>query len=79
MTVPCRRRVQSASAQINHISQDDFDRENEGDLILSAERMTTERMAFMVSNSQKMRQDLLLPSGRHNDALAGQVRLCSIC
>ena len=43
---------------------DDADRENEGDLIMAADRMTEEAMAFMVRVFVLFVQDTLLLSGR---------------
>ena len=43
---------------------DSADRENEGDLIIAADAMTTEKMAFMIRHSRSVR----LPS-RYNYGL----------
>lgn len=42
---------------------DSTDRENEGDLIIAAEDITTEQMAFMVRHSRFVRYPMGSPNG----------------
>ena len=56
---PVERALAALAAGRPVVVMDDEDRENEGDLIIAAEKCTTEKMAWMIRHTRCVSRDLL--------------------